>query len=217
LTALPPDFLARAQSLEASYLQSDDPIRQSGFGGGAERWRAEREPILEAIEADGDLLDIGCANGYLLECLVAWGAERGLALTPFGVDIGPALVAEAKRRQPESAHNFWVANAWDWRPPRRFRYVYTLYDIACPEQSAPTGERSRRVPEDLLAPYVQRLLERVVEPGGRLIVGAYGSRSRGTPPFDIAGFLEDAGYRLVARTMAGEPPIVAFAWVDNRR
>jgi SAM-dependent methyltransferase len=200
VTNLPPDFLDRARALESAYLQTDDPIRQSGFGGGAERWRAERSPVLDAIESDGDVLDVGCANGYLLECLIAWGAERGLALTPFGVDIGLQLVAEAKRRLPEYADNFWVANAWDWRPPRRFRYVYTLYD---------------NVPVELLAPYVQRLLERVVAPGGRLIVGAYGSRSRGTPPFDIAGFLEEAGFDVTGRTTAGEPPIVAFAWVDN--
>jgi hypothetical protein len=198
VTDLPPDFLTRA--LEASYLRSGDPIRQSGFGGGAERWRAEREPVLEAIDGDGDLLDVGCANGYLLECLVAWGAERGLALTPFGVDIGPALIAEAKRRLPDLADNFWVGNGWDWRPPRRFRYVYTLYD---------------NVPEELLAPYAQRLLEYVVEPGGRLIVGAYGSRSRGTPPFDVAGFLEANGIAISGRTSAGEPPIVSFAWVDG--
>lgn len=200
MTDLPPDFLDRARALAPAYLQSDDPIRQSGFGGGPERWRAERSPILEAIESDGEILDLGCANGYLLECLVAWGAERGLALTPFGVDIGPRLIAEAKRRLPEYAGNFQAANAWDWRPPRRFRYVYTLYD---------------NVPEDLLALYVQRLLDRVVEPGGRLIVGAYGSRSRGTPPFAIAEFLANAGYRPAGQTIAGDPPIVEFAWLDN--
>jgi len=200
VTDLPPDFFDRARALEAAYLQSDDPIRQSGFGGGPERWRAERSPILDAIDGHGDILDIGCANGYLLECLVAWGGERGLTLVPFGVDIGPRLIAEAKRRFPDHAGNFWVANAWDWRPHRRFRYVYTLYD---------------NVPEELLALYVQRLLERVVDSGGRLIVGAYGSRSRGTPSFAIAEFLAEAGYRLAGHTTAGAPPIVAFAWLDN--
>ncbi len=93
-----------------------------------------------------------------------------------------------------------MANAWDWRPPRRFRYVYSLYD---------------NVPEDLLAPYVQRLLDSVVEPGGRLIVGAYGSRSRGTPPFGISEFLAQNGYTVAGQTTAGDPPIVAFAWLDN--
>jgi SAM-dependent methyltransferase len=199
LTTLPPDFLARARSLEDAYLRSDDPIRQSGFGGGAERWRAEREPILEAIEGDGDLLDIGCANGYLLRCLVDWGVERGLRLTPQGIDIGPRLIEEAKRWHPGFEGNFHVANGWDWRPRRRFRYVYSLYDC---------------VPEELLAPYVRRLLECVVAPGGRLIVGAYGSRSAGKSPFAIAESLAANGFAVAGRTMGGEPAVVAFAWVD---
>ena len=45
-------------ALEDSYLSSDDPIAQSGFGGGAARWRAEREPILTAVDHDGDFLDV---------------------------------------------------------------------------------------------------------------------------------------------------------------
>ncbi len=68
-------FLQDLRALESAYLKEDDPIRQSGFRGGADRWRGERGPILNAIETDGDLLDIGCANGYLLECLLNWGAS----------------------------------------------------------------------------------------------------------------------------------------------
>src|SRR5215472_1576889 len=83
---LPAEFLNHLGTLEAAYLSSDDPLRQSGFGGGPARWRAERSPILDAIGGSGTLLDVGCANGYLLESLVSWGSERGLALTPFGVD-----------------------------------------------------------------------------------------------------------------------------------
>src|SRR2546426_5525017 len=135
-TDIPPDFLAHIRSLEDAYLAHDDPILQSGFGGGPGRWRGEREPILEAINGDpsaglgagSNFLDIGCANGYLLECLVLWGRERGLSLVPYGVDIGPKLIEVAKRRLPQFAENFCVANAWDWRPGRRFRYVYILHD-----------------------------------------------------------------------------------------
>jgi len=202
LTNLPPDFLARTRALEDAYLQSDDPIAQSGFGGGPERWLAEREPILDAIDGDGDLLDIGCANGYLLRCLVDRGAERGLHLTPHGVDIGPRLIDLARAMHPVHAANFHIANAWDWRPDRRFRYVYTLYD---------------NVPETLLAPYLRRLLDRVVDPGGRLIAGAYGSRSRRTPPFAIAEFLEANGFAVAGETAGGDPPVAAFAWLDNNR
>ena len=84
--SLPDSFLAEIRALEDAYLRTDDPIRRSGFGGGSERWRAERSPILEAVTGDGDLLDIGCAVGYLAECLVEWGAERGVRLTPHGID-----------------------------------------------------------------------------------------------------------------------------------
>jgi hypothetical protein len=70
------------------------------------------------------------------------------------------------------------------------------------------------VPEELLAAYLRRLLERVVEPGGRLIVGAYGSLSAGTPPFGVAESLAANGFAVAGRTMGGEPAVVAFAWVD---
>jgi SAM-dependent methyltransferase len=199
-TLLPPEFLARVRSLEAAYLASDDPIEQSGFHGGAVRWLAEREPILQAVEGDGSFLDIGCANGYLLECLVRWARERRIELEPFGVDIGPRLIAAARRRLPGFRDNLWVAEASDWQPPRRFRYVYTLADC---------------VPESSLRVYVSRLLERAVEPRGRLIVGSYGSRSRAEPPLDIVGFLESFGLNVLGRAHGGAPPITAFAWADR--
>jgi SAM-dependent methyltransferase len=198
LRQLPADLLAQASALEDAYLQSDDPIRQSGFGGGPERWRAERSPILEAVTGDGDFLDIGCANGYLAECLVGWAAERGVRLTPQGIDIGPRLIAEAKGRLPAFADNFHVANGWDWQPGRRFRYVYTLSDC---------------VPPEMLAEYVERLLDQLVEPGGRLIVGSYGSRSRSTPPLPIGEMLASFGHTVAGRAWGGDPPITAFAWV----
>ena len=125
---LPLIFLQDLWALEAAYLKEDDPIRQSGFRGGADRWRAERGPILDAIETDEDLLDIGCANGYLLERLVKWGRKRGLRLTPHGLDQGSRLIELAKRRLPEYADNFHVGNVWDWQSPRKYRYVYMLYD-----------------------------------------------------------------------------------------
>jgi hypothetical protein len=199
-SALPDDFLQQLRTLEESYLAADDPIRQSGFGGGAARWRVERAPILDALGGDGALLDIGCANGYLLECLVAWGRDRGLRITPFGLDYGAGLIALARTRQPQFADHFFTGNAWEWQPPRRFRYVYTLHDC---------------VPSDRLAAYIERLLERVVAPSGRLIVGAYGSRSRKLPPLDIGAWLRAAGWTVAGTGAGGEPPNARFAWIDT--
>ena len=128
-----------------------------------------------------------------------WAGEREHRMEPFDVDIGPRLIEAARERLPQFAANFWVADASDWHPPRRFRYVYTLADC---------------VPASSLREYVFRLLERAVQPGGRLIVGSYGSRSRAEPPRDIPGVLESFGLEGAGRASGGDPPIAAFAWVD---
>ena len=197
---LPADFLQQLKLLEKSYLSDDDPIRQSGFGGGPQRWRAEREPILNAVESDGDFLDVGCANGYLLECLIRWGKERGVVLIPYGIDRGSRLIELARQRLPEFRDNLFTGNAWDWMPPETFRYVYSLYDC---------------VPLEFLEEYVHRLLVRTVAPGGRLIIGAYGSYSEKKPPFDTAAFLKSKGFDVAGTAQGGSPPITNFSWIDG--
>ena len=198
LDAFPPEFAAHIRGLEAAYLSESDPIRQSGFGGGPVRWRNEREPILSAVEGNGDFLDLGCANGFLLECLLAWAGERGISLTPHGVDIGASLIALAKGRLPKFAQNFHIANAFAWNPPQRYRYVYTLYDC---------------VPSDHFQAYVRGVLARCVAPGGRLIVGAYGSRSRALQPIEVRGLLESSGLTVAGEASGGSPVVARFAWV----
>jgi SAM-dependent methyltransferase len=197
--ALPTEFLERLRALERRYLRERDPRRQSGFSGGPQRWRAERAPLLEAIPASGALLDVGCANGYLLECLIEWAAARGVALTPFGVDCSAALIGLARQRLPQFQEHFYIANAWGWRPPRRFTYVYAVCDC---------------VPPQSLAAFVQHLLSCVTAPGGRLIVGAYGSRARGEPAARIDALLAAAGFSVAGGRSAGEPETARFAWID---
>ncbi|MGI8515387.1 MAG: hypothetical protein ACR2NT_09660 [Acidimicrobiia bacterium] len=74
--------MAQALSLEAAYLEGDDPVAQSGIHGGRERWVAERSPLVGAVEKSGDFLDVGCANGLLLSDVVGWTLERGIHLVP---------------------------------------------------------------------------------------------------------------------------------------
>ncbi len=198
--ALPHTFLSELRALEDVYLHHGDPAEQSGFYDGPERWRAEREPILEAISADGELLDAGCANGYLLECLVAWGRERGVSLIPYGLDQGTSLIELARRRQTHLADHFFIGNAWDWEPPQRFRYVYTLVD---------------QVPLEYLEPYLLRLLGRAVAPGCRLIVGDYGSHSRGISARDAAALLRSIGLTVAGSAEGGSHGVARFAWSER--
>jgi SAM-dependent methyltransferase len=196
---LPAPFLQHLRALEADYLRQTDPLRQSGFSGGADRWRAERAPILSAIPESGTLLDVGCANGYLLECLLSWGLESGLTLTPFGVDCSAGLIALARQRLPAYRDHFFVANAWGWCPPQRFQYVYALWDC---------------VPDSCFGGLVDHLLSEVVASGGRLIIGAYGSRSRGELPAPVDAMLTRLGYPLAGSITAGQPETARFAWIS---
>lgn len=143
-------------ALATAYLREDDPRWQSGFDGDAQLWREARELVLDAVAGDGSLLDVGCANGHLMESLAAWARERGLDLSIYGLEINRDLAETARRRLPELADRIFTGNASDWIPPRRFTYVRTGLEYAPPGREGSL---------------VTHLLSYVVEIGGRLIVG----------------------------------------------
>lgn len=191
------------QLFETAYLASDDPYRRSGWGSTPERWRLGREVILDAVPRDGHFLDIGCANGLLLECLLEWGRGRGVSLVPHGLDLSPRLVELARERLPAFAGNLHAGNALTWTPPRRYDYVYTLLEF---------------VPDELHARYLQRLLDLFVAPDGRLIIGNYGSRSRDEPPIDVASHLRTLGLPVAGSSMSAEAdgwPMTRVAWMES--
>ena len=144
--------------LETAYLSHEDPWRQSGMSGPADRWASLRKPVADCIDRSGSFLDIGCANGYLLECCVQWTSARGLTLDPFGLDISEKLIALARKRLPQWADRFQVGNAYEWQPPRRFDFVRT-------ELVYVPGEHERQ--------YVLHLLANYLNPGGKLLVANY--------------------------------------------
>lgn len=195
MTCRPDDeFIAEMRGLEPAYLRHGDPIGRSGFGGGAARWEAERQPLTEGIDRSGSFLDVGCANGWLATCVKHWCAARGIAVEPFGVDIGPDLVAEARGRLADA----WAADAWRWDPPRRFTFVYSLLDLA---------------PDELVEQWLNRLAS-WVEPGGRLILGSYGSVSRHLAPEDVSAVIGQAGLAVIGEAAGGEGPVTRFAWAQ---
>ena len=145
--------------LEEAYIAHEEPWRQSGMSGPEERWILLRKPIADCIDRKGTFLDIGCANGYLIECCLKWTAERGIEIDPYGLDLSPKLVKMAQKRLPRYANHFFVGNGFYWKPPMKYDFVRVelIY-----------------VPSEYERAFVVRLLENFVAPGGRLLVASYG-------------------------------------------
>lgn len=174
-------FAQNQQTLEAAYTEALTPWQQSGKSGTFEDWVRLRIANLAPIQRSGTYLDIGCANGYLLECLVVWARLKGLELIPHGLDFSAKLVSLARQRFPTTSY-FYVGNAWNWTPPQRFNYVRTELDY---------------VPRNYRQPFVERLLAEVVNQNGRLIISQYRSRHDNLSQGWIDQELEEYGFRVV--------------------
>jgi SAM-dependent methyltransferase len=169
-------FAGMAGIYEAAYLGAGNPRAQSGFGGCEARWEAARRPIADAIDRDGTFLDVGCASGYLLECMVGWAAPH--RIEPHGLDLVPALAELARSRLPDLTDRIFVGNALNWEPPRRFDFVRT--------ELVYVPEARRRV-------FTERLLREVVAPHGRLILCGYGSPRSGVPTDPVRSSVRSFG------------------------
>jgi SAM-dependent methyltransferase len=145
-----------ASVITPAYLAGDNPRAQSGSSSDDVSWQLNRGLIADAIHKDGTFLDVGCASGYLMECVVRWARARGFAIEPYGLDIAPELADLARLRLPQWADRVFVGNAINWLPPQRFDFVHTGLEYV-----------PRRRQRDLVA----HLLDNVVAPGGRLIIG----------------------------------------------
>jgi hypothetical protein len=82
-TAADDEFFAEERSRhERAYLAN--PRRQSGFGRDAHDWERFRCVGAAPIETDASFLDIGCANGLLMESIVN---GHGHVVDPYGLEI----------------------------------------------------------------------------------------------------------------------------------
>jgi SAM-dependent methyltransferase len=159
------EWYVRMESLISdAYLSTDDPRAQSGKSGDEVDWRWSRELVLDACPPSARVLDVGCANGYLMESLDRWGRSRGMMIEPYGLDISERLVALARRRLPHWADRIAIGNVMTWIPARRFDVVHTGLDYV------PAARR-----RDL----VERILGLFLVPGGRLVLRAERSRDPG--------------------------------------
>ena len=198
------DFYRETRNLlERAYLRADDPRGQSGFRGDEARWQRARRPIVSAINRDGTLLDVGCANGLLMESLVGWATEDGRRIEPYGLDLIDSLAELARKRLPQWADRIHAGNVMDWRPPIRFDFVRTELEY---------------VPEGRRQALIRRLLNEYLSPRGRLIVCSYGSSRRPTPKAGPVGeILRGWGYEVAGESEGVDTNgviITRVAWTE---
>lgn len=190
--------------LEEAYLGAEDPRGGSGFRGDQVRWERARRPIASAIDRNGIFLDVGCANGLLMESLAAWAGEDGFSIEPYGLDLIPSLAALARERLPHWAERIFVGNVMDWRPPLRFDFVRTELEY---------------VPRHRRPDMVERLLHEYLVPGGRLILCSYGSSRHPEPKTEpVAEMLRDWNYEVAGESEATDTngiPITRVAWTNS--
>jgi SAM-dependent methyltransferase len=155
------DWFAEVQQiLENAYIVSETPWQQSGKSGTFEDWMRLRLPNLAPVDRAGTYLDVGCANGYLLECLLGWTQLKGVEIEPYGLDYSTKLVTLARKRLSIYTKNIYLGNVWDWHPPRRFDYVRSELDY---------------VPYNYRKLLIKRLLREFLEEDGKLILSHYRS------------------------------------------
>ena len=68
-----------------------------------ETWRRARSFIASEIHRPGAVLDIGCANGFLLRCLQEWSEYP---ITPFGIDSSAGRAGDVARFFPSQRDHF---------------------------------------------------------------------------------------------------------------
>lgn len=168
-----------AAEITPRYLAATTPWAQSGRSGDAGSFEHARSLLVDAI-LPGTFLDIGCASGYLMERMVAWCADAGIACEPYGLDISPELAGLARDRLPHWRDRIFTGNAMDWQPPGRFDVVRTGLEYV-------PGRRQRD--------FVTRLLDDVV--AKRLVIGVFNEERE---DHTCERVLESWGFAIAGRT-----------------
>jgi hypothetical protein len=207
------EYYERVRALLEDYYVSADE-RGDVFGGSGSTgedmtsWEGKRRVIARAFDRAGGWLDVGCANGLLMETLAAWVAERGHRIEPYGLELSNRIAERARKRLPHWATRIWTGNVMKFEPPIRFDYVTALTDV---------------VPIQSRGALLKRLARLYLKRGGRLILSCYrpGAFLLGKPALEAesaAQILRAEGFEPVGEAEVRDPvtgaPKVRVAWVD---
>lgn len=182
---------AMARLVVPAYLAAATPEGGSGSSRDASGWEYARSLLADAVSPGQSFLDVGCANGHLMESLAAWGGVE-----PYGLEISSELAEVARRRLPQWADRIWVGNAATWEPPRRFEVARTGLDYVPPDR--------RRA-----------LVEHLLGCCDRLVLGVHNEeRDRRGREAEVAAW----GFAIAGRSERPHPhPRLAYKvfWVDG--
>jgi SAM-dependent methyltransferase len=181
---------ANANLVVPAYLSAETPEGGSGSSRDAAGWERSRSLVADAVESGQSFLDIGCANGHLMESMARWSGVE-----PYGLEISPGLAELARERLPHWADRIWVGNALGWQPPCRFDVVRTGLDY---------------VP----APRRRNLVEHLLSYTDRLVIGVFNEeRDLRTQEELVAGW----GFAVAGHSERGHThPQLAYKafWID---
>jgi SAM-dependent methyltransferase len=184
--------VAMAALVVPAYLAAETPERGSGSSRDAAGWEYARSLLADAVSPGQSFLDVGCANGHLMQSMATWAGVE-----PYGLEISPELAALARRRLPGWADRIWVGNGMTWEPTRRFDVIRTALDY---------------VPPDRGRAYAERLLEFC----NRLVVGVHNEeRQRREHETEVASW----GFAVAGRSERLHPhPRLAYRafWIDSK-
>jgi hypothetical protein len=193
-------FAGYARENAKLYMSRTDPRGQSGHGGDIYRWRHVRSMILEAIYADGTFIDIGCANGHLIESLNKWMQYTDVKVDFYGLELSRDLYNLALNRLPEYSSRLFHGNGLNWKPPFQFNYVYTMV--------------LADIPGSLQKVFLSNLYDNCLCSGGRLILGPWNVCELENE-VDRMGF-SPTGY--CEKTIVGNSSqIKRIVWIDKPR
>jgi SAM-dependent methyltransferase len=182
---------ATAALVVPAYLAAETPQGGSGSSRDAAGWEYARSLIADAVAPGQAFLDVGCANGLLMESMAKWAGVE-----PFGLEISPELAELARRRLPQWADRIWVGNALGWEPPRRFDAVRTGLDYVPP-------------------PRRRELVAHLLSHANRVVIGVFNEEREERA---LEAHVRAWGFRVSGRSEREHPhPRLAYRcfWVDS--
>ena len=166
-------------------------------------WYDHRSPIVKAINRSGSILDIGCANGFLLRCLIQWSKHK---LVPYGIEPDETLLEQCKDMFPELKRHFVnlplhkLDQTLNVGLLRRFDFVYwCVWD-------------NFNFDDEQFDGWLEQAYSAVRE-GGRLILGFYDGNS---DVIDKKIDWLDKNFHRVENRLDSETKEEVFVWFDKQ-